>query len=461
MKPKKTNQLKKKTILIALILGFICLQLNMLNVTNNNPSISIQIEKDEINPAVNDLISNVTLTIKTDNESYNKGQNIKIFGNINSTNPATLSSKVNISLHYGEWKRQISTTIKNNSYEQNYNISYGDPKGIWNITVEIIDINGNLFSKSKDITINLPQDIVRYNVILFSPPKDAVYIRGNTLNISVLITENGIGVNNALIKCYLSSEEIINLTEINDGYYQISYKIPWNSKTDLWSISLESIKTVGNSLRVGGSYTIIEIKPAILNLDLIEPVKNKYNVGELINIELDLHYPDGSIVENATVIAKTPKGNITLITKGNATYDVNFSISDNKKGSWFIEIFATDQFGNNASITKIVYIMYEEKFLLSSTAMLGLIGLGIFSMIAFYIFRKRYSAQHLSDIQAEIKEVKRLQNETAIFYYKKGTISREIYNVLRQEHAKRLTELQKEERKLNRNINENEMEEKK
>ena len=117
----------------------------------------------------------------------------------------------------------------------------------------------------------------------------------------------------------------------------------------------------------------------------------------------------------------------------------------------FIEIFSNDQFRNNVSKTKIIYIIYEDQFILSFTTLSGIIGFGLFVMIAVYIFRKRYSIQHLMDIQEEIKEVERLQNETAIFYYKKGTISREIYNVLRKEHASRLTELKNEERK--RNIN--------
>jgi hypothetical protein len=88
--------------------------------------------------------------------------------------------------------------------------------------------------------------------------------------------------------------------------------------------------------------------------------------------------------------------------------------------------------------------------------MLGLIGLGLFVIIAVYIFRKRYSIQHFKDIQEEIKEVERLQNETAIYYYKKGTISREIYNVLRKEHASRLTELKNEEKKIIKNRNKEE-----
>jgi hypothetical protein len=538
MKIKNKFQ-RKKTIILGLLLGFICLQQTIISETINESDFSIEIEKNELIFKVGETISttvlinssttlkediqlsgewigeilpknvlveisslygnspfssdvkfisnnnsetgnfyynliasiddeirsceikislksNLTLSIQTDNDSYTKGQNIEIFGNITEFNQENFLSEVNISFSYDNWKRQVSTSLINYSFEYDYKISYGDPQGTWNITAEVFDIHGFKYIKSKNILVDLPLDIVRYTVVLFSPPRDAVYIRGNTINISCLITENGIGVKNALTRCTLFSNESINLNEVNDGYYQESYKIPFNSKMGQWSLSVESTKKVGNSIRVGGSNTIIEVKPIKLKLNLIEPVENEYSSGDFINIRLDLKYPDGSIVGNATVTANTPRGKLKLINIENGTYEVNFSISSDKKGSWFIEIFASDQFGNNVSKNKIIYIIYEDQFILSFTSMLGLIGLGLFVIIAVYIFRKRYSIQHFKDIQEEIKEVERLQNETAIYYYKKGTISREIYNVLRKEHASRLTELKNEEKKIIKNRNKEE-----
>jgi hypothetical protein len=438
MKAKEKFQ-RKNAIILALILGILILQHSIIS------------EKNNIN-----ISSNLSLSIQTDNESYTNGQIIEILGNITTNNNETYLTKVNISLSCDQWTRHVSTSLVNLSYDYNYNISYGDPQGNWNITVEVFDIYGFKYIRSKNVVVDLPLDIVRYTVVLFSPPRDAVYIRGNTINISCLITENDIGVKNALTRCTLFSNEKINLTEVNDGYYQTTFKIPWNSKTGMWSLSIESTKKVGNSIRVGGSNTIIEVKPVKLRLDLIEPVLNEYSSGDIINIRLNLKYPDGSIVENAKVTAYTPRGNLSFINIENGTYEVNFSIPGSKKGSWFIEIFATDNFGNNVSKTKIIYIIYEDQFILSFTTILGLIGLGLFVMIAVFIFRRKYSIQHLKDIQEEIKEVERLQNETAIYYYKKGTISREIYNVLRKEHASRLTELKNEEEKINKNRNKEE-----
>ena len=56
----------------------------------------------------------------------------------------------------------------------------------------------------------------------------------------------------------------------------------------------------------------------------------------------------------------------------------------------------------------------------------------------------------MQDVQEEIEEVKRLQDEAAEKYYKKGSISRQAYDMLRKEHTERLTELQGgEKKKLN------------
>jgi hypothetical protein len=53
----------------------------------------------------------------------------------------------------------------------------------------------------------------------------------------------------------------------------------------------------------------------------------------------------------------------------------------------------------------------------------------------------------LETIRAEKKHIARLQTEAAKKYFKEGSISRETYDSLMQEHARRLADLDKEERK--------------
>ena len=57
---------------------------------------------------------------------------------------------------------------------------------------------------------------------------------------------------------------------------------------------------------------------------------------------------------------------------------------------------------------------------------------------------KSYSKQNIKDIKSEIEEIKDLQNEVAINYFKKGSISRKTYDKLMMDHTIRLAKLNKD-----------------
>ena len=65
---------------------------------------------------------NHTLTLQTGNESYRKGERIRMFGNITTTPPknTVFSDNVTITLQHEKWKRYVTTPIQNSSYEYYY-----------------------------------------------------------------------------------------------------------------------------------------------------------------------------------------------------------------------------------------------------------------------------------------------------------------------------------------------------
>jgi len=409
-----------------------------INGDENNKSILIDII----------ITYNITIMLKTDKNNYQNGEKIHIFGNISKTHPTDNINNIIINYEYNNWKRTAASSIKNNSFEHSYNISYGDPNGIWNITTTITDIEGNIFSNMSKITINPPPDLLRFNVLLYSPPEDAVYYRGNTINISVYVTEAGEGVNNAITLCLMSIDNIVNLTEISDGYYQGSYTIPWDSEIGNWSLSIECIKKSGSNLKAGGTYTFLQVKPAKIKLELLEPIKNDYFVDETISIIADLSYPDGKAIKDAEVFANTSSFDIELVDQQNGTYLSNYVLSNKDLGSWFIDVYARDKFGNDALTTKTIQVINTEQINIPFFTILGILIVSLFGFFSVYILKRNFSFQRLNDIESEIQEEERLQNETAVKYYKNGSISRNTYDALIKQHTERLGELKKEKRKI-------------
>jgi len=398
-----------------------------------------------------DVPSGLELSLQTDNVSYEKGQYIRIFGNItNISDEISILDGVRITLQQGDWARYITTTLQNNSYEYFYNISFGDPEGLWNITAEIQIEQGNTVRCYENVNVSLPSDIVRYKVVWFSPSNEAIYYRGSTFAISVFITEDDNSVTNASANCIMPSMQKAELPEIKQGYYSGSYFIPWDSQTGIWSLSVESTKGSGSSLVAGGSNVIIQIKSALLNLGVVEHSSDEYILGDAIEIKVRLRYPDGLGVENATVTAKIAGENLALDSEGGGIYSVNCTTAVTTVGSQIIEFSASDQFGNNASVTQIIYIVNKEKSEFPFYQILGFLCAIIIGSLVIIFIKKRFSSLRLKDIESEIEELQRLQNEATTKYYINGSISRETYDTLRKEHTQRLAELGKRHPKKER-----------
>ena len=394
------------------------------------------------NAQTDDFPSDFVLSLFTDNENYEKGQCIKIFGDItNISDEVNILNEIKITLEQGYWTRYFITNLQNNSYEYFYNISFGDPEGLWNITAEIELQNGDNVNCSKNVNVSLPSNIIRYKVVWFSPSNEAIYYRGSTFDISVFITEDENGASNASTYCIMPTMQKIELSEIKPGYYMESYFIPWDSEIGLWSLSVESIKGTGSSMFAGGSNILIQIQPASLKLDIINNSTDKYVLGEPLQFNVHLSYPDEQNVENATVKLKIANENLTLNNEGNGFYSIDCANIINSAGTQFIEFTASDPFGNSASTTQIIYIVNKEISEFPFYQILGFIFLLIICSLVIIFIKKRFSLVRLNDIENEIKELKRLQNETVTNYYVKGSITRETYDMLQKEYAQRLSEL--------------------
>jgi hypothetical protein len=431
MRKKFITRIKEIPLIICIVLSVGCMHTIYIDASSPDCTISF------------DVTTNQTV--------YQKGQCIHIYGNISVSDTCTIPDNVHVTISHNQWRQYCIAPIQNNSYECTYTISYGDPEGSWNITVNFIDQSGSSINCTNNITVIAPPDILRYTVVVYSPPENAIYYRGNTINISVYVSEAGNGVTNATTTCILSSLESIDLIEIKKGYYQGSYTIPWDKQIGYCSLTIESIKQVKSGLKAGGSSTSIQVKPATLNLTLIKPTSFDFFVGDKIDIKANVSYPDGNEISNAVFVVFTQNQNVTLVNQVNGTYEQFYQTTDEDKGSWFIEFYVSDRYGNTASLAKMITILSRETIHIPFSTILGALVLSCIGFFALYIFRKGFSVQQIENIEKEIEEEKKLQKETAIKYFKNGTISRMTYDALMKEHSERLTDLNKEKRKMKKN----------
>jgi len=391
---------------------------------------------------------NLTLTLTTDKENYQNGQKIQISGAVKSSDGTPLENGVaTIFFSRGEWSRRLGVGVNNGAYAENYIISFGDPEGTWAMSASAVDDNGNIGENSDNIVVSLPPNTIYYTVDLLSPPKNIIQSRGSAIMLSLQVKEAGAIVEGASVSYRSPTNDNVPLAEGAPGTYSAIYTIKWDDPTGDWCISAEAKKMVGDNLKAGGSYTIVDVRPAVLQLDLLSPSGRELGVGEQAEIKVRASYPDGTPVEGATVTLNSPGyENIVLTGEDNGVYKSG-AISFENAGGWLISLTVADANGNAGS-RSYVFNIVPAPLPSGAIYLLALVVVGLaIGISAAVLARKKIYSSKLETIRAEKKHVARLQTEAAKKYFKEGSISRETYDSLMHEHAKRLADLDKEERK--------------
>jgi hypothetical protein len=394
------------------------------------------------------VTTNLNVRVSTDKDAYQKGQSIRIYGNATTSQNVVVSTgNAYIFLQTPKRTIRLSSPIQNNTFDGLYQISYGDDEGPWNVLVRIVDNQKQVGIQTKNISVSLPPDIMRFNVGFYSPPNTAVYQRGDSFKISVYVTEDLQSVQNATTTCILPSFETIPLLEYTPGDYIVNYVIPWDAPVGESFFTVQSIKNMSGELKAGGSALSIFIEPAPLQIIVLEPSAIQFSPDSVIPLQVEVRYLDSSIVATATVIAQTPNGNITLQKEKNGLYTANISISPQNIGNQVIDIEASDLYGNVGTAKKIVLIASDVQTPIANT-IIPLVIAGICGFFGVFYIRRYYRFNRLKTIREEMVETQRLQQEAAKKYYKEGVISKQVFEALMYEHAQRYAHLQKEERKI-------------
>jgi hypothetical protein len=428
----KKHKGKKPTYWMSLLCGILLISICFILSSGSKGETSVG---NSSNPVIN---------LQTDNETYVKGQSLRIFGTITNISYNTaVASSLYLMIQQGDWMRSTTISLTGFSFDYSYGSSFGDPEGVWNITVEV-QMENQTIRSSKNITVLLPSDIVRYNVIWFSPSNDSIYYRGSKMHLSVFVTQNNIGVSNASTFCVFPSLEKVQLTEIKQGYYESEYTIPYESREGTWSISVESITRNGSSVYAGGNNIVIHIVPVPLSVDVMGSLSHEYLLGNPIQLSIIIQYVGGQSVNNATVTTQIANETYLLQNQGEGLYQIDVTKIIKTPGSYHMSFIASDPFGNSGTSTYILSLVEPTTSPIPILQIIGALILLLCVFVLVYFINQQHILLRKKDLQNEIEELENLRNETALKYYTKGTITRQTYDLLETEYVKRLAELRNE-----------------
>lgn len=400
------------------------------------------------------IATNLALTLSTDNTSYEKGQRIRIYGNAKDPkgNPVE-NGEATITLRSGKWTDYLVTRITDGKYSENYYITFDKPEGNWSISASAVDNRGNVGQSSENviISVSIPAAWKYYTVTFLSPPPNMVCSRGQEVAVTVQITEGAEKISGANVYIATPSGEIITLAEGTPGIYSVIYAIRWDDPAGEWTVSVLGEKIVQGTYKAGTGFTSLDIAPADLKLELLEPSQRTFEVGDEVKIKVRVSYPDGSPVDGAIVAASLSDGeNLTLLNEGEGTYRGTYSVSKKDLGAWNLAVSAIDAFGNSGTSSEVT-LSFKELSPSSYPFRYWWITLPLVvacALIPIPTVTRKLRVRKLKLMNSEIRATEKLRKELPERYFLKGAISRETYDSLMNQSLEKLMKLKKDVGKL-------------
>jgi len=410
--------------------------------------LSVTIESDK-------TTTTSSLTIQTDRNSYEKGQEIILTGTAKDPegNPVP-SGTATITFSTHNWTDAIQSTITNGAYSARYYISFDKYEGQWNITVTAVDSLGHATSTAATLalTVTTPAVSHSYTVTILSPLPGQIYKRGEVITFTVNIAENAEKVRGATVTVLSPDGSTVSLTEISPGTYSAGHTLDVNSPTGNISVFVEGKSGENDMFKEGFNSLQITVVPTTLSLEILEPSGKNYEIGETIPITVQLLYPDGSPVEEGMISAITNGSNLVFKRIGDGIFSATYTPTETDIGSWNIQVSGIDVYDNPADLKKITVEIIPTRlssYFIHYWYVTVLLIIGIVLALG-YSSLKISRVVRLRNIIREVAEINQLKTDKANEYFTKGEISRETYDSLMHDYESKLAKLEKKRRILKR-----------
>jgi len=336
----------------------------------------------------------------------------------------TADSKVTITATTGN-KKIFSTKVEvtDGLFFFERKISLLDPTGEW--IIEVSDANS---IQEKRIKVKSSRES-QFLVVSFLSPPPISFQRTNSFNLAVKITDSGKLVKDASAVFWGIEGNIIDLNNNRDGTYSANYKIPLDAKMgdfELLVIASTHSEDFGN---IGGKNTVnLLIEESPISINVINPKVNQYTVGDPLNLELELTYADGTVVEGIRVLGTVNLEIVNFQEKGNGVYSASFVPKTIADEVFNISIKATDSFANGGEKNLTLNPEGYLQFSIRENAILYFFPIILLFYIFFLSFNELKYFYKINSARKRQQTIMGLKKNLHEIFYKRSLISEKTFN---------------------------------
>ena len=389
--------------------------------------------------------SKLSLDVAADKEKYALGDNITLTGKL-MRGSIPISQDIDLNI-VADGKLLIKKLLKSGddgSFSFSYHTSIVEPSIGWRITAYTYDNSGNFGYVEKDLNFTSAK-ITDFLTLSLAKEIMESYERDDKVEIEVsLVDDSGNKVSGADVSSVTPLGDIVGLKESQPGMYGAFFTISRNFPIGLHEMKINASRIDANHVYGGSLVFDFNVQGISLNIELIEPVRSTFMVGDDAVFKAKVTYPDNEplIAPDLNAFVNGKKVIMKAVDKGLYVGSYPVDETDNKGIDFTISV--DDSFGNSGNaktafqVSGVSFFYYIKKYF-SSLAIAG-IALAIAAVMLLISLSWRLSFQNMTKKEKQI--IEKIKG-TQIQYFKEGAIDRRTYDSEMQKFEAELEETKK------------------
>ena len=335
-----------------------------------------------------------------------------------------------------------TNTDQNGNFTYVFHSSLADLPGIWKIKVIGVDQFGNLAEHEQSVLMSRPVKVDPLNIEILNEFRDE-YDKLETVEFIVkAIDEHFNYVNDANLQVIMPGNKSVKLHELEPGKYLGSVLLEREIPSGEQEIKITASSEKNGSVIQGDKVIKFRINPVQLNMKIVSPKKLTYEVGEEMELKVEVTDTMEKEVNDAVVRAKIGSDEIELKLFEIGTYRAVYLPTESQKGKLKVFLSADDGYGDTSFAEReveiagrnLLYTFLQNIVVFGTLAVLGLIA----AVLIFFIFLRKTSIRGL---QEKLDELERFEKKTQEMYFHRSEISKEEYTKLMEKYENEIKEV--------------------
>ncbi|MFH1391437.1 MAG: hypothetical protein ABIH20_03960 [Candidatus Diapherotrites archaeon] len=384
------------------------------------------------------LVPKLSFLVDFEKEFFILGDNIKIDGRL-TLKKKHLNLPLNLNVSFNsEIILNQDLNSANGNFSSNYRTTLINEPGDYIVTIKAADENGNVGFFEKTITVLSPE-ATNFLIIEIVDTNNNSFKKGSEAEIVVNIYDiERNPVSKAIVKGETKDGLKFSFEENDSLEYAGSFKLPYQTRNGELSIKVVAQK----QNKQGSAETSVNVTEVKINLEIIEPKKDNFLVGEEIKVKIYAAYEDGTPLLTESVSSIIGNETIELKGTGKGVYEGVYLVKTTDEGTVSVTINLQDGFDNTAvetmsvDISGISYLYYLRIY--GTSIGLFLIASIITIIFGYGLLKKRFGINALQNKEKQVLEtIKGIQTQ----YFIEGTMDKQTYDVQMEKYETKLQDI--------------------